>query len=70
MDIKLYSTHCPRCKVIMKKLAQKGLDYVEITSIEEMKALGINTVPVLEVDGVRYDFSKANQWINQQEAVV
>ena len=70
MEIKLYSTHCPRCKVLMKKLEQKGLVYEDITSIEEMKALGITAVPVLEVDGVRYDFSKANQWINQQEAVV
>lgn len=68
--ITLYSTHCPRCKVIMKKLEAKGLKYEEVTSIEQMKALGISAVPVLEVDGERMDFSKANQWINQQEGAI
>ena len=42
--ITLYSTHCPRCKVIMKKLEAKGLEYEEVTSIEQMKALGISAV--------------------------
>ncbi len=65
--IKLYSTHCPRCNVLIKKLNAKGIQFEEITSVEEMKALGMSSVPILEVDGERMDFSKANKWINQQE---
>ena len=64
--IKLYSTHCPRCNVITKKLNAKGIEYEEITSIEEMKALGITSVPVLEVDGKRMNFSEANKWVTNQ----
>lgn len=65
--IKLYSTHCPRCNVITRKLNAKNIQFEEITSLDEMKALGFQSVPILEVDGVRMNFSEANKWINQQE---
>ena len=62
----LYSTGCPRCGVLKKKLEQKGLDYQEVNSVDEMLSLGISQVPMLSIDGTLYDFSAANKWVNQQ----
>ena len=67
MEITLYSTHCPRCNVLEKKLQQKKIDYKEINDVEIMKEKGYLTVPILEVDGKSMDFKTANDWINSQE---
>lgn len=62
----LYSTGCPRCEVLVKKLKEKNIEYTENNSVDEMLALGIQTVPVLEVDGKRMEFTTANKWVNEQ----
>ena len=36
MDIKLYSTHCPKCIVLEKKLQQKNIPFEEINDVEIM----------------------------------
>jgi len=59
----LYTTHCPKCKVIEKKLAAKGIEYVEVTDKEKMIQLGFKSAPVLEVDGRIYNFSEANKYL-------
>ncbi len=64
MRIILYSTHCPKCKVLEKKLNQKQINYEEITDIKTMEEKGFLSVPILEVDGERMDFRAANNWIN------
>lgn len=64
----MYSTHCPRCNVLEKKLKAKGIEYEEITDIDIISGKGILTVPMLEVDDILMDFVEANKWINSQEA--
>lgn len=64
MNITLYTTHCPKCKVIEKKLALKKIEYKEETDIEKMKELGFSSVPILEVNGEFLKFADANKWIN------
>ncbi len=64
MQIILYSTHCPKCNVLEKKLKQKNIPYEEINDIEIMKEKGYLTAPVLEVDGTSMDFKTASDWIN------
>lgn len=68
MEIILYTTHCPRCTVLEKKLQQKGIKYTENTNLEDMLYRDIKTVPVLQVNGVLMDFSKAIKWVNEQES--
>ena len=63
MTVKLYTTHCPKCRVIEKKLAQKGIEYAEITDKEEMIKRGFKSAPVLEVDGKILNFGDANRWL-------
>ena len=65
MDIILYSTGCPKCKVLKKKLDDKHIMYTENDSVDEMMRLGIMQVPVLSVNEKLLDFSQANEWLNQ-----
>ena len=66
MNVVLYSTHCPKCKVLALKLKQKSIDYEEINDVEVMKSKGFVSAPKLEVDGVVYDFKEAVEWIGAQ----
>lgn len=64
MAVVLYSTHCPKCNVLKKKLKQKNISYEEVNDIEIMKEKGYLSVPVLEIDSVSMDFKEASDWIN------
>lgn len=61
-----YTTHCPKCQILEKKLKQKKLNFIEENNIDEMLKIGLTTVPWLDVDGEMMDFNQANQWINEQ----
>lgn len=64
MSITLYSTGCPKCKVLKAKLDQKDLTYDIETDIEKMKELNILSVPVLKVDDKFLQFKDAVDWVN------
>lgn len=64
LTVVLYSTHCPKCNVLEKKLKQKNILFEEVNDIEKMKEKGYLSVPVLEIDGVNLDFKMASDWIN------
>jgi len=61
----LYSTNCPRCTVLEKKLVQNGIEFKKNTMVDEMIVLGIKQAPMLLVDGELLDFSAANEWLNK-----
>ena len=63
----LYTTGCPKCEVLKKKLEAKNIEYVENNNVEDMVSLGIDQVPVLSVDGNLMGFAEANNWINNTE---
>lgn len=64
----LYTTHCPRCKVLETKLNEKKLSYTVVDNVDEMTGMGIMSVPMLKVDDNLLSFVDANKWINEQEA--
>lgn len=66
MNVVLYSTGCPRCNVLKAKLANKNIKYEEVNDEEYMLSIGLDEMPVLEVDGKRMSFGEANQWLNVQ----
>ena len=66
MNIILYSTHCPKCKVLETKLKQKNIAYEEVSDMDVMQEKGFMSVPKLEVDGMVYDFKDAVKWIGEQ----
>lgn len=64
----LYTTNCPKCVVLEKKLNNKNINYKKVEDIEKILEIaneqGINTAPILEIDGEYFDFSHANTYIN------
>ena len=63
----LYSTGCPRCKVLEAKLKQKNIEYTEVSDIEEIEKKGISSVPCLGVEEEILDFGSAVKWVNALE---
>lgn len=66
MQVILYSTGCPKCKVLKAKLDSKEISYDIISDTSVMINKGIETVPVLEVNGNVMDFKTAVDWINER----
>ena len=66
MSIILYSTNCPKCNVLEKKLQEKDIDFIIENDIDVMTEKGFMSAPILEVDGSFMDFKKAVDWINEQ----
>lgn len=65
-SVTLYSTHCPRCQVLEKKLEKAGISYTVCDDTAFMRAQGWNEAPILEVNGKIMDFRAAVAWINQR----
>lgn len=67
--IKFYSTHCPRCNILQKKLDSKNIQYEINTDTQEMIELGLVNAPALLLeDGQLLDFKKAVEWIGGYNA--
>ena len=67
MSVVLYSTNCPKCKVLEKKLDSIGVDYTIITDEDLMISKGFSSAPMLEVDGNIMDFGNAVRWAKEQK---
>ena len=66
MKIVLYTTPtCSKCKVLKQKMNAKNIEFIEINDIETCQKEGIDLVPVLEIDGKKFEFSEANKIINE-----
>lgn len=66
--ITLYSTGCPQCSVLKKKLDQANIEYSINTDQATMLAMGLVSVPALQVnDTTIYNFSDAVKWIKEQQ---
>ena len=62
----LFSTNCPQCKVLEKKLEQKGIQFEITNDIDELIEMGIKRAPILKTDDVQYlDFSNAIKYVNE-----
>lgn len=72
MSITLFTTHCPRCKVLEAKLNQKNIAYNEVTDMVEMEKLGIMSVPTLCIDDDNeyklLNFKQAIDWVGGQSS--
>lgn len=65
--VKMYTTHCPKCKVLEMKLKQKNIVYEECDNVDQMLAEGLHQAPALVVDGQVFDFHQSIDWINSQK---
>lgn len=65
--MKLYSSGCPKCNILEKKLVAKNIPFEIIHDFNSDYLLseGFNSLPVLELDSKELlDFSNANTYIN------
>lgn len=68
MNIILYTTHCPQCNVLTKKLEQKNIEFNIVDDVNVMLSLGISAAPALSVDdGEIMNFKQAVAWLNSLE---
>ena len=66
MKVTLYSTGCPKCKILTQKLNNKNIVYDIVNDVDLMTEKGFMTVPMLEVDDKIMDFATAKNWINER----
>ena len=66
MDVVLYTTGCPQCRVLEKKLDDKGVDYKLETDVSKLIENGFSAAPVLEVDKQMMTFKDAVDWVNRR----
>lgn len=64
--ITLYSTHCPKCKILEKKLDNAKIKYEICDDRELMVEKGFDLMPVLDVDGQIMGFGEAVKWVNER----
>jgi len=61
----LYTTECPKCKILKAKLEEKGIVYSTNSDIEVMKAKGFRSVPMIEIDNKVLNYLDAINWIKE-----
>lgn len=66
MSIVLYSTHCPQCKVLERKLHAAGFEFTVCEDIEVMNKLGMISAPGLQINGGDVlSFKDAIAWLRE-----
>lgn len=59
----LYSTNCPKCKVLETKLKQQNIDFILETDLTKVMNMGYMEAPLLEINDEIYNFSQAIRWL-------
>ena len=63
--VKLYSTGCPKCKIIKTKLDKANIEYEIISDMNIMLNKGFKSVPMLEVDNKVLNFNEIVSWLSE-----
>ena len=63
-SVVLYTTGCPKCRVLSKKLDGKNVEYEVCDSVDEMLKLGLTEAPALGVDDKILNYHDAVEWVN------
>ena len=65
-DFVLYSTGCPKCNVLEKKLKSKNVDFVIETDIDSIVKMGYTSAPILwyRNSDKYYTFAEAVNFVN------
>lgn len=68
-EITLFTTHCPKCRVLESKLAAAGVSFGTVDDASRMLEEGVKSIPTLRVDGRMMGFYDAVRYVNSMEAV-
>lgn len=69
MTVTLYSTGCPKCTILKKKMDSKDIKYETISDVDLMQEKGFTELPMLEINGGIMNFKDAISWINGLEVI-
>ena len=69
MNVILYSTKCPRCNVLERKLSSSNIEYELVEDEDLMIEKGFVESPMMEVDDEIMNFKKAIEWVNKQQEI-
>ena len=68
--ITLYTTGCPKCKILERKLNEKNIEYNIIEgaeAIHSIKSFGLSEAPVMTIDDNSIlTFGDAVRWVNNK----
>lgn len=64
--ITLYSTHCPKCKMLEKQLVDKNIEFTLCEDIRVMAGKGFREAPILEVGNKALNFVDAIKWVKEK----
>ena len=68
--IKVYSTNCPKCRILVKKLNDSGLEFEVIDNLDEVLAaseeFNIQEAPFSIIDEKAYNFMDTIKFINNR----
>ncbi len=67
MNVVLYTTGCPKCKMLEARLKMKKVEYKEVTDADLMIEKGFMSAPMLEVDEKIMNYNNAIEWLNNLE---
>lgn len=67
--IVLFSTNCPKCKVLEKKLNQANIAFSIDSNIDEVIEKGFTSAPILKVEDEYLDFGNAVKWVNNYNSI-
>lgn len=66
-NVTLYSTGCPKCRILETKLNQAGIKYNLVDNEDVMIEKGFMSAPMLEVEGNIMGFGDAMKWVMDNE---
>lgn len=59
MENILYSTNCPKCKILETQLKEKEITFEKNENVDEMLALGLKTAPAFKHNDQIMSFNEA-----------
>ena len=64
--VTLFSTNCPKCRVLEQKLIAANVDFYIESNMQEVIDQGFMSAPILKVDDTYYDFKQGVDWIKNE----
>lgn len=68
MEVILYTTDCPKCKILEKMLDNKNIKFSKNNNVNDIQELGVYSAPQLLVDKELMDYSSATKWVMSYNA--
>jgi hypothetical protein len=66
-EIVLYTTDCPKCRILERKMKDKGLTFKFEHNMNPIVERGFIFAPVLQVGDKFMEFGEAVKWVNESE---